>query len=230
MAGHSSKNVEEIQKLMPDDFNRKLKEWEQIKETGVVRQGIEEDRTRGNLVVPKTNDRPGMQRRKSTSSSNSNQDISNIKSKKMSSKRRHDKYSDKLSGFESASGGFVVSGAKSALVAAKSVQERDSIWLEKEIQKVQREKERLDRERLKYAAKEEKLRKMYQAMLLRKQMEKTKENINEEITVKTSKGEEFKFGGISEKFTKKLFEWEERKGIAPESSTIALINPQYAKG
>ena len=45
-----------------------------------------------------------------------------------------------------------------------------------------------------------------------------------EITVKTSKGEEFKFGGISEKFTRKLFEWEERKNIAPESSTIALLN------
>ena len=47
---------------------------------------------------------------------------------------------------------------------------------------------------------------------------------NEEITVKTAKGEEFKFGGISETFTRKLFEWEERKGIAPASSTIALLN------
>ena len=41
-----------------------------------------------------------------------------------------------------------------------------------------------------------------------------------EITVKTSNGEEFKFGGISENFTRKLFEWEERRNIAPESSTI----------
>jgi hypothetical protein len=31
LAGHSSKNVEEIQKMMPDDFNRKLKEWEMMK-------------------------------------------------------------------------------------------------------------------------------------------------------------------------------------------------------
>ena len=45
----------------------------------------------------------------------------------------------------------------------------------------------------------------------------------EEITVKTAKGEEFRFGGISEKFTRKLYEWEEQKGIAPESSTIALL-------
>ena len=48
-----------------------------------------------------------------------------------------------------------------------------------------------------------------------------------EITVKTKKGEEFKFGGISDKFTRKLFEWEERRGIAPESSTIALLNPDF---
>ena len=45
-----------------------------------------------------------------------------------------------------------------------------------------------------------------------------------EITVKTAKGEEFRFGGISEKFTRKLYEWEEQKGIAPESSTIALLH------
>ncbi len=47
-----------------------------------------------------------------------------------------------------------------------------------------------------------------------------------EITVKTAKGEEFKFGGISETFTRKLYEWEEAKGIAPESSTIALLNSE----
>ena len=220
MAGHSSKNVEEIQKLMPDDFNRKLKEWEQIKETGVGRQGIEGDRGRSAI------------RRKSSSSSNSNQNLLKSKNRKSSIKRRHEKRPEKhpIPCSETASGGFVVSGAKSALVAAKTVQERDSVWLEKELQKVHREKERLERERLKYAAKEEKLQKMYQATLLRKQMDKTKENMKEEITVKTAKGEEFKFGGISEKFTKKLFEWEERKGITPESSTIALINPQYATG
>jgi hypothetical protein len=34
MAGHGCKNVEEIRKLMPEDFNRKLAEWEQIKEGG----------------------------------------------------------------------------------------------------------------------------------------------------------------------------------------------------
>ena len=212
MAGQSSKKVEEIQKLMPDDFNRKLKEWEQIKETGEKgRHGMEPEQSREAM------------RRRSSSSSNSHPVLLNRKGHKMSIKHRH----DKGSGLDHAAGGFVVSGAKSALVATKTAQERDSAWLEKEIHKVQREKERLDRERIKYAAKEEKLQKMYQATLLRKQMDKTKDNTKEEITVKTAKGEEFKFGGISQKFTKKLFEWEERKGITPESSTIALISPQY---
>ena len=32
LAGNSSKNVEEIQQMMPEEFNRKLKEWELIKE------------------------------------------------------------------------------------------------------------------------------------------------------------------------------------------------------
>ena len=44
-----------------------------------------------------------------------------------------------------------------------------------------------------------------------------------EITVKTAAGEEFKFEGINHKFTKKLYEWESRRGIAPESSTITLL-------
>ena len=215
MEGRSSKKVEDIQKLMPDDFNRKLKEWEQIKETGEKgRHGMERDRNRDAI------------RRRSSSSSNSNLILSNRKGHKMSVKHRY----EKSSGLDPAAGGFVVSGAKSALGSSKTAQERDSAWLEKEIHKVQREKERLDRERLKYAAKEEKLQKMYQATLLRNQMDKTKDNKKEEITVKTAKGEEFKFEGISQKFTKKLFEWEEQKGIAPESSTIALISPEYGTG
>ncbi len=39
LAGHSSKKVEEIQKMMPEDFNRKLKEWEIIK--GAKPQGAQ---------------------------------------------------------------------------------------------------------------------------------------------------------------------------------------------
>ncbi len=36
LAGQGCKNVEEIRKLMPDDFNRKLQEWELIKEGGAA--------------------------------------------------------------------------------------------------------------------------------------------------------------------------------------------------
>ena len=50
------------------------------------------------------------------------------------------------------------------------------------------------------------------------------------IQVKTSRGEEFRFEGISEKFTRKLYEWEERRGIRPESSTIALLGHNNNNG
>ena len=33
----------------------------------------------------------------------------------------------------------------------------------------------------------------------------------------------YRFEGINQKFTKKLYEWESRKGIAPECSTITLL-------
>lgn len=52
------------------------------------------------------------------------------------------------------------------------------------------------------------------------------EPVNKEIVVKTSKGT-MKFQGISRKFTRKLYEWEKAKGIAPESSTFALLHPEY---
>ncbi|CAG0883605.1 unnamed protein product [Cyprideis torosa] len=51
----------------------------------------------------------------------------------------------------------------------------------------------------------------------------------QEILVRTSDGE-FRFGGISNKFTRKLFEWEQRQGIRPEASTIALLDPNYGSG
>ena len=49
---------------------------------------------------------------------------------------------------------------------------------------------------------------------------------NKEICIKTSTGE-FRFEGISQTFTKKLYEWEERRGIRPESSTFVLLDPNY---
>lgn len=52
------------------------------------------------------------------------------------------------------------------------------------------------------------------------------EPANKEIIVKTSEGT-LTFQGISRKFTRKLYEWEKAKGIAPESSTFALLHPEY---
>ena len=36
LAGTSKKNVDEIRQLMPDDFNKKLSEWELIKQNPSV--------------------------------------------------------------------------------------------------------------------------------------------------------------------------------------------------
>lgn len=52
------------------------------------------------------------------------------------------------------------------------------------------------------------------------------EPVSREIVVKTSKGTMI-FQGISRKFTRKLYEWEKAKGIGPESSTFALLHPEY---
>lgn len=48
----------------------------------------------------------------------------------------------------------------------------------------------------------------------------------EEIVVKTSEGL-IKFKGISRSFTRKLYEWEKAKGIAPESSAFEFLHPKY---
>lgn len=48
----------------------------------------------------------------------------------------------------------------------------------------------------------------------------------QEVLVPTSTGL-FRFQGISSKFTRKLYEWEKAKGITPESSTFALLDPDY---
>lgn len=53
------------------------------------------------------------------------------------------------------------------------------------------------------------------------------EPASKEIVVKTPKGT-MTFPGISRKFTRKLYEWEKAKGIGPESSTFALLHPEYS--
>lgn len=48
----------------------------------------------------------------------------------------------------------------------------------------------------------------------------------QEILIPTSTGL-FRFEGISQKFTRKLYEWEKARGIGPEASTFALLEPGY---
>jgi hypothetical protein len=48
----------------------------------------------------------------------------------------------------------------------------------------------------------------------------------QEVLIQTSTGF-FRFQGISEKFTRRLYEWEKAKGIGPEASTFALLDPGY---
>lgn len=45
---------------------------------------------------------------------------------------------------------------------------------------------------------------------------------SQEVLIQTATGF-FRFQGISQKFTKKLYEWEKARGIAPEASTFALL-------
>ena len=156
---------------MPDDFNKKYREWEQLKVTKPGDSHQQQPSTSGDKKVKK--------KRKSQERS----------SKKMSEERRGDLTAPEPGTFA---------------------------WLDKELLKVNREKQRLERERLKNVEREGRLLAMRQALGDQSQPKK-------EITVKTRAGEEFKFEGINPKFTKKLYEWESRRGIAPECSTITLL-------
>ncbi|XP_049772041.1 uncharacterized protein LOC126153633 [Schistocerca cancellata] len=92
---------------------------------------------------------------------------------------------------------------------------KELLWLEKELHKIAREKQRLERERDKFLQREARLEKMRSAM-----------RAGQEVLVQTSTGS-FRFQGISEAFTRRLFEWEQARGIGPEDSTFALLDPRY---
>merc|ERR1719362_2046757 len=163
MAGHSNRTTEEISKLMPEDFNKKLREWEQLK----VKPG----------EGCKDREEPGGEEKKPKKKHKSQEHW--VKSKKAKNE---------------ASRGDVAGPEVGSFA-----------WLDKELHKVDREKQRLERERIKTMERESRLLAMRQALGDRQQDRK-------EITVKTRAGEEFKFEGINQKFTKKLYEWESQKG------------------
>ncbi len=80
------------------------------------------------------------------------------------------------------------------------------------------EKARLEREMRKYCEREVRLEKMREAL---------KNSQRKDFWIKTPTAE-CKVEGVNEKFTKRLYEWEEKQGIQPESSTMALLSPKYA--
>ncbi|KAB7497846.1 hypothetical protein Anas_08774 [Armadillidium nasatum] len=106
---------------------------------------------------------------------------------------------------------------KTPMTKAESQKHRDKelLWLEKELHKIEREKQRLEREKEKFMEREARLEKMRHAMRQGPAEKK-------EIYIKTSTGE-FRFEGISQTFTKKLYEWEERRGIRPESRSESSV-------
>lgn len=63
---------------------------------------------------------------------------------------------------------------------------------------------------------------------LEKMRQAMESNLEEEILIQTSTGF-FRFHGISEKFARKLYEWEQARGIGPEASTFTLLDPDYHK-
>ncbi|XP_067122813.1 putative leucine-rich repeat-containing protein DDB_G0290503 [Centruroides vittatus] len=154
-SGQVSNIVEELQKNLSEDFNKKIEEWEKIKAKSSSLKSEHKDNKRG-------------------------------KSKK------------------------IERGEKTLRQRVK-----DLNWLEKELQKVDSEMQRLSKEKQKWEKRAVRLERLKQAML--------NSNNKKEVFVKTSAGE-FRFEGISDSFTKKLYEWEMKQGLDPEVSTIALLD------
>ncbi|XP_024086364.1 uncharacterized protein LOC106670335 isoform X2 [Cimex lectularius] len=55
---------------------------------------------------------------------------------------------------------------------------------------------------------------------------KTRLTGRQEVLIPTSTGM-FRFEGISNKFTRRLYEWEQARGITPEESTFVFLDPEY---
>jgi hypothetical protein len=100
---------------------------------------------------------------------------------------------------------------------SETSRQKELAWLEKQLEKIESEKKRLEREMKKYNEREARLEKMKEAL------QNTNSN---ELWIRTPTAK-CKVEKITEKFTKKLYEWEEKQGIQPESSTMALLHPKY---
>ncbi|XP_023241761.1 uncharacterized protein LOC111640000 [Centruroides sculpturatus] len=161
--------VEELQRNLSEEFNRKIKEWEKIRSSG-----------------PKSSS-PKFERKESATK--------NRKSNKEKGKwERQEK--------------------------AQKHKMKDLNWLEKELQKIEKEKLRLAKERQKYEERAIRLERLRDTVLNARAANK------KEVLVRTSAGE-FRFEGISDAFTKKLYEWETKLGVGPELSTLALLDASF---
>lgn len=107
-------------------------------------------------------------------------------------------------------------GTRDKTKAPRPEKKKDLTWVNRELQKMEREKERLSRETHKFQERSVRLHRLRQALL-------NAPTSSNEVLVRTSAGE-FRFEGISNAFTKKLYEWETKKGVVPEFSTIALLD------
>ncbi|PNF34572.1 hypothetical protein B7P43_G10638 [Cryptotermes secundus] len=205
-----------------EDFEREQQEWERVKaassspspETVTSAPGQDSSERAGGTKTPS----PGIVRRDSTGNSKgwSKKPIGiskgsvNVAEVPGSAKEKYE-----VSGNISMKSGSIGSKVHHK---GKSQKEKELQWLEKELHKIEREKQRLEREREKYLEREARLEKMRRAMGSGQR--------EQEVLIQTSTGF-FRFQGISEKFTRRLYEWEKARGIGPEASTFALLDPGY---
>ncbi|KAF2346078.1 hypothetical protein FHG87_023165, partial [Trinorchestia longiramus] len=181
LAGKSRQNVEELQKNLGEEFNRKMAQWEKMKAGGLP----EAPSALGDATLGVT----GLDRKGS---------VHKVKKSKNKAEKNTTNKSE-----------------------AWKNRSKEVLWLERELGKIEREKLRLEREKERYMEREARLESMWQAYRQGQAQKK-------EVFIKTSTGE-FRFEGINQTFTKRLYEWEERRGIRPESSTIALLAPRPAE-
>ena len=136
--------IDKIKKLMPDDFNRKLREWEQKKER--PRDLASPARDTGGSSAVGAPAAAAALRRKSSSSSTSldataKKKGSSAASAAVVSKKRREKYGVRLATFDA------YGGPLAPLVGDVGGLSRDLAWFDKELEKIKRGKERLERER-----------------------------------------------------------------------------------
>lgn len=128
--GGSTKNDVQVMtpsSELPEDFHRKLQEWERLKQSNITGAASENDSS-GNKTPS-----PGSCRR----------DFTDHKSKKS----QHSPTGVKEKWSDSSGGQFKVQKSKHHEV-------KELAWLEKELHKIEREKQRLERERDKYLERE----------------------------------------------------------------------------